>query len=764
MRTQYVCTLPTPRKLISRKPFLALLTFLCLSFGLAAQTITTTSPLPDGFVGEAYEGGAFQFQVDDAAFDNWSWEQVPGSLGPDINNTDLVLNADGTVSGAPSSADDNPNDYDIRVTVTDGATNVTKDFTLTISERRAADVVLVLDRSGSMGWSTNVTPPAATRWDALKNAVNSYMNKLADPAIRTNGDRVGLTYFHSGVLQPDATRFPTPLIPLDNAAPGTVSTELNSQSPGGATAMGPGLSDGLGKLSDPDHIQTVLLFTDGEQNVAPQVNSNGRQIGAADILSSYPAQPGTKQIFTVGIGSPAGLDHTTLLNLAGEHRGSYLITSNGNSFNSSGGTLIGNIDAVFNQAFIDMLHDYSPQNINFSSGELSTGNSVVTLAQFPVNEGVSGPMIELIFNRKFEIPSLIQLLSRFVVQKDGANVMQFAQPRFVGNYTNSVILSFNFASSGQSPQGMWTVQFAQSDQFYKGSYTMSVIVNDHSLDYTASSSPRIPSVGDDIGFDVNMSYGGDPITDATVRAIVFKPGDDLGDLLARNDLVVDVNSDPDAGSPGMQKYQSLLESDPNFVAQLLPDEQSITLSHQGNGQYTGTFGQVDLSGIYQILYIMEGTSPGGGTILRIHTESKYVTFGEIDAAQSVLSYTFDAGANVTTITMRPITVYGKFVGPANGNAITWDSEDSQLLDVQDNQDGSYTIRVQGAPSVKGSLSILGKPVFEGKISSVDCLGAGNIIQRIKCWLISLGLPGWLIWVILALILLLIGLLLRRRRP
>lgn len=742
---------------------LTILLILGSSLGLSA-TITTPSPLPDGYVGENYEGGTFQFQVDDAAFNNWSWERVPGSLGPDINSTDLILNADGTVSGAPSSADDNPNPYDIRVTVTDGSTNQTKDFTLRILERRLNDIVFVLDRSGSMGGSGGVTPPAATRWDALKTAVNNYMNKLSDPTIRLDGDRVGLTYFHSTVLQPDATRFPTPLIALDGAAPGTVSTELNSQSPGGATAMGPGLENGLSKLTDPEHIRSILLFTDGEQNVAPLVNSNGRQIGASDILPSYPADPGTPLIFTIGIGSPAGLDLTTLANLAAEHRGSCLITSNGSSFTTSGGTPVGTIDAVFNFAFIEMLHDYSPQCINYSSGVLSTGNSVVNLVQFPVNDGVSGPMIELIFDKKFEIPNLVQLLSRFIIQKDGVNVTQFAQPRIVGNYTNSVILSFNFQSSGQSPQGEWTVQFAQNDQFYKGSYTLSVIVNDHSLDYSAGSSPRIPSVGEDISFDVNVNYEGSPVTDADIRAIVLKPGDDLGDLLARNGLTVDVNPDPDAGSPGIQKYQQLLLSDSNFVAQLLPEEQLVTLAHQADGQYTGAFSQVDVSGVYQIIYLIEGTSPGGGKIRRIHTESKYVTFGEIDAAQSGLAYSFDAANNVTVITVRPMTVDGKFVGPANGNAIIWDSQDSQLLDVQDNQDGSYTIRVEGDPSVEGSLSILGKPIFEGKISSLDCMSAGNIIQRIKCWLISLGLPGWLIWIILALILLLLGLLIRRRRP
>jgi hypothetical protein len=740
--------------------------FLWLPAGLNAQDITTTSPLPNAYVGEEYEGGTFQFQANPPAFNSWSWEKVPAAPGPDINNTDLVLNPDGTVTGMPSDADDNPVAYSIRVTVTDGSTDYSEDFQLLILERRTADYVLVLDRSGSMGWTTDITPPAADRWDALKNAVNNFMNKLADPTIRIDGDRVGLTYFHTAVLQPDATRFPTALIALDAAAPATVSTELGSQTPSGWTATGAGLQDGLGKLSSPANVQNILLFTDGEQNQDPMVDIGGQQIGGANILSAYPATAGTKKIFSVGIGSPAGLDHTTLLNLADEHRGSFLITSNGNSFNSSdvAKTLIGNIDAVFNQAFIDMLHEYSPQCINFSSGSINPGNNVVTLAQFPINANVKGLMIELIFDRKHEIPSLIQLLSRFAVLKDGVNVMQFAQPRWVGNYTNSVILSFNFEVSGQPSQGDWMVQFAENPNIIKGAYTLSAIVNDHRLDYEAACNPRTPSVGDELDFRVGVRYQNAAIDNATIQALVFKPGDDIGDLLARHELIVDVDGSDDAGSAGIQKYQALLESDPDFVAQLLPQEQAVTLAHQGDGVYTGAFNQVDVAGIYQILYIIRAAVAGAGDVLRIHTESKYVSFGDVDLAQSAPTYLYDAQANVTTITIRPMTSYGKFVGPAMANAFQWDADGSQIIDVQDNQDGSYSIRVQGNANQVGALTLLGKPVFEGRISDLKCYGPGaNILQRIQCWLLSMGLPAWLVWVILALLLLIIILIIRSRR-
>ncbi len=116
------------------------------------------------------------------------------------------------------------------------------------------DVMLVLDRSGSMGTVT----PGGTRWTDLKLAVDAFLAALA---LTPQDELVGLvTYSTTSSLNEN--------LALDYSP---VQTQINGITPNGWTAIGLGLQDGISGVLDtaytrPNAAKTILLMTDGNHN------------------------------------------------------------------------------------------------------------------------------------------------------------------------------------------------------------------------------------------------------------------------------------------------------------------------------------------------------------------------------------------------------------------------------------------------------------------------------------------------------------------
>ncbi|MCX6899401.1 MAG: M6 family metalloprotease domain-containing protein, partial [Verrucomicrobia bacterium] len=90
------------------------------SYEISLPVITTTSPLPDGTVGEAYS----QILAAANGTPPYNWSTISGAL-PD----GLTLSSAGVLSGMPTTA----NNFNFRVQVTDSASlSATQDFTLTV--------------------------------------------------------------------------------------------------------------------------------------------------------------------------------------------------------------------------------------------------------------------------------------------------------------------------------------------------------------------------------------------------------------------------------------------------------------------------------------------------------------------------------------------------------------------------------------------------------------------------------------------------------
>jgi Ca-activated chloride channel homolog len=177
--------------------------------------------------------------------------------------------------------------------------------------RNSADVVLVIDVSGSMQ-AADVLP---TRLDAAKSAATSLIDQLP------GGDRIALISFdsHAAVRQAMTT---------DR---GAVKAALASLAPGSGTALGDGLSLALDQLKAAgltasaarERAAMIVVLTDGVSNTGSDPLTVAQQIAAANV----PVQ-------TIGIGlrngsatvrgePVGGVDEATLSAIAAATGGKY---------------------------------------------------------------------------------------------------------------------------------------------------------------------------------------------------------------------------------------------------------------------------------------------------------------------------------------------------------------------------------------------------------------------------------------------------------
>lgn len=655
-----------------------------------------------------------------------------------------------TVMGTPTA----PGSFSFTLTVTEdgGADSENRQYDIIITQ--AMDVVLVLDRSGSMGANT---PAGITRWNALKAAAGNFGNMYQ--ALTRPNDRLGIVYFSSSVSPISGCC--DNLVPFSATIGTIVINDLNppNPGPGGMTAMGLGMNTALGKLTDGTKARSILLITDGQQNQNPMVNSNGSIAGGGNGA-------GAIKVSTIGIGNPSPLFNTTLQNLATQNRGSYNITDDGNAFTFQAGNASGDLSSGFTNQFVDMLDDFSPQLIATSTTNVSQGSAPHTLLTFPLNNRVDKLLLEFVFDENFETLQLMQVLARINVQKDGASVMTSIQPSWAGNFPNSILLKIDFINQVQggppvmNPAGNWTIQLADVAQFKITQCRVTALADDHRLNYQCSYGTTVPQVNTPLTLTTDLDWLSFPITDASVEAIVLRPGEDLGDLLAKNGLTVDVSSAPDASSPGVQKFDQLMATDQAFRDALARSENLVTLNHTSKGHYEANFNDLSVAGLYRLIFRISGNHPDAGSYRRMKVENFYTSFNGIDLAASQVSS--QMVNNKLVVQIRPVTLNGRFVGPAAGNAFTVDQPGVLISSIEDHQDGRYSLTFDGDVSQPVKLSLLGQDVYTGVLADIGKGSGGGIIDKIQDWLESIGLPGWSLWLLLLLLLLLLWLLFRKK--
>ncbi|MCH9693170.1 MAG: S8 family serine peptidase [Gammaproteobacteria bacterium] len=591
------------------------------------------------------------------------------------------------------------------------------------------NIVFLLDRSGSM----NRTLGTSTRWDALKNAVDGFTGVLETSA--PAGSRFGLTLFSSGISEPMGTS----LVDIDSSLQTTVNGHLIPP-PSGSTGMGAGLKNAIAKVGAAGRPRVVVLFTDGDQNrPLPTVESTGCTYSdASNVDTGCPAgtSSGSVKIIPVGITGPSSTYLTTLQALANQHRGKLLIADPAGfvPVPDDRNPCAGSIEAAFDCAIAPALYGSSLQMIASAVTVLSPDDD---LLRFSVNRDVARLVIK-INGVDSSGPDFRRLPDRIRMFKDGVDVSNYFAVT-VGATPTSVLLDTDFMHTEANatlpdlpPHGDYVVAFSPVDggsSTNEPTHTVRIVAfaDDHRLDFRWELSPDTPRVGQMLTPRVRLIWAGRPIDNARVVARIFRPGDDMGHVLASHPAVVDVVTGVDAPTPGQQKFDRLWRTDAAFRARLAANENTVELTHQGAGWYTASFDPGDVSGTYQVAYDVTAESAEFGVIEREAAQSAYVRFGEIDMDNSLISRTVQG--NTITLTLKPVTATGRLVGPGQAAVFSVAGPDAKIVDITDHQDGLYTLVMSADPESTLIFSILGESVYEGRADFRD--------QRFRGWWIIL---------------------------
>jgi len=539
--------------------------------------------------------------------------------------------------------------------------------------RDSSKVVLTLDVSGSMGQTLD--DGTTTRLDALKDAVNMLMPNLQD--FQQEGDSLGITYFSTNVIQPDIANFPSNFIgitpssePMGSSSHMNVFTDLSPRTPMQMTAMGSGLLDAKAKLlfekeKSPNTKRMAFLFTDGRQNQYPRVLDDGIELEDGSFLNDNQANPKDSIRYFVIATWDAGVIIETLVKIGEESGGA---TSYVNPDTSTDPDLY----TWFIDQLTKMLTDGSPQLI---INKKSKGIVDSLAYEFDLNENITRLAINLSFIKD---DSLI-----IIVKNDDVDITHNATKLVGDNFQN---LCFNFPvleNDITQSRGKWKLIVKGNTE---NSYHMAVIADDHYLKLNNKIDKKIYTVGDTMHISADLFYLGEALVSPnnSVQAIVLKPGDDLGNLLATYDTpemdsLVDMNNDASA------KFQELMENDSIFYNSILPTEQIVNLTNEGDGHFSGFFDKTELTGIYNVIFLIKGETDGSGSFERTDIISSVFKFGqivveipEIVDSPPVIDTTIvtdttavvvdsikgnQTSVNKTILRIRPYNKFGYYMGP-----------------------------------------------------------------------------------------------------
>jgi len=601
--------------------------------------------------------------------------------------------------------------------------------------RNPLRIALVLDISGSMslptpGNNVDFTP----RWDVLKTAVKTFTEKFE--FFRYPFDSLALTYFSTTTEQPV---FPTTdgfiEITPENETPATnlssaiISTDLNlsTRFPHGRTAMGLGLMDGKTKLRDNNITsdgakKIVLLFTDGFQNVYPKVTTDGVTLEDGRKLNECNPCTGLQQLikyYTISMG--VGLDVPEILTTIADN-------NDGKARNSTTGEPT-EFTTFFDNQWENMLYSSSPQTV-----ANKTGTSISDEADFSflINKNIKTVLLQLVSK---ESDSLT-----INVVKDGITLTPVLE-RYDSNHK---LAGFNlpYLSEGNAifSSGKWDVYLkGNSDK----KYILSCFVDDHFLKYNFELNKSIFTVGDSIMFSGKLDYAGEPLADENIQveAVIFKPGDDIGNLLSSY-LTPDTIQYNDVDDPAQQKLQALLLNDSSFYHSLLPEEQIVELKQENPGSFSGSFSSTELCGVYKIVYLLKGDIPRNGSFERSRTSEAFFVFGNVEETDPVVNPKqpqplpdSSKYKNLTVLQVSPKNKFGYLMGPGFSSKINVvinpgkrihsasllpvkEGEATTIVkEIKDNLDGSYLIFLASSSknsNPKISISVRGETMYEGR--------------------------------------------------
>lgn len=561
--------------------------------------------------------------------------------------------------------------------------------------RHPLDVVLVLDRSGSMSGLPPMSGGGASKATILKSAMTAFVSQweILDAPLgegEWSGDRLGVVFFDTtGTPQTISGGF---FVPRGTDPPGpthdwkAVRDAIGGLTPSGMTALGDGINDAMQQWSaDKKNDLFVLAVTDGMQNMAPRIDDTGTWLKLLPVSSLHEElRKRFIPIQSVGFGVPADVDKDLLDRIGEETSGAAHVA----------------IDAT------TMYEDLGQDLVS-----ILKGNTVSLALQRSATMAGAGPSAP--------IPVLVDRSARRVLFS-----LQW-EPPFVNALDLQItppppVTGAPLSASDDLPQaalraydispsllGTWNVRVVRRPNADVAAgtnipYTLNVFIVEGALTYRLSFRDLDAGTGSMVRVRADIGYDGQPLSGLppnAVRLRIQRPGEALGTILH------DTAADPAAPTPGdpQSPYQQKLDAltDPQLLGRIMPrDHSTISLTDEGNGIYSGTFADTSVPGLYRFEALLEWNDPRTGALRREERLERNINVTPDPRNTRIETSKPTAGTVLVAVTPRDR--FGNYLGPGYDRQVvaTLNSPGTIATPVPADaqQTGRYVFTITGVPA------------------------------------------------------------------
>lgn len=567
-------------------------------------------------------------------------------------------------------------------------TEVLKNIAATPASSVKRDVMMVLDRSGSMSLPAGT---GRTKIEEAREAAALFVELIRVGA----GDKIGLTSFSTDAnvdfdLHDVDAGAKNSLIGPSPFTGGAVSL----LAPGGLTSIGDGLEKAASKFPSAGpgaNQRTILLMTDGLQNTPPMIADAAAAIAGVDLT-------------VVGFGSESSLDGVLLDRLAQAHRGMYTRAGSPLQLKKFFALAFGNIFASGTLADPEYELPATEQSKTIPFRVCSEDSVTIVL-------GWDRSDASLLFELKTPAGGSVNLGSPGIQSSGGRTWIFLRIPLpYVGSRDGSWQVHVFRPGGGEFPPPPVDLRFFVN------------IVVEGGPKFARISPPRAHYTGEAINpLVVLRNNDGTVPRRGDVKLTVTKPVNGMGNVLSQARLGQADVVDGDA-MPPRQATLLALEATNGTPAITYTDEIFDLFDDGDHGD-----GAMEPDGIFGNSLANLLTSEGTYTFHAI------ATYGDdcIATREAIWSLHIDVGidsahtgviANLTgtaphghrtgTVTITPHDSHGNHLGPGRAEAIALGGAPGTTITgaITDNGDGSYTIPIDWDPATADTPSVVaGQP-------------------------------------------------------
>lgn len=554
-------------------------------------------------------------------------------------------------------------------------TEVLKDLASTPPLAIKRDVMLVMDRSGSMSMDAGT---GRTKIEEARDAASLFVQLIRSGV----GDKIGLASFstaatlNEGLGLVDAAKKNTLIGPAPYSG-----GKVGGLTPAGLTTIGGGLQTANGQFPAPGpgvNQKTILLMTDGLENTPPMVADVNPNLSGVDLS-------------VIGFGTESSLDGILLDRLAQQHGGLYTRAGTGLQLKKFFVLAFGNIfeAGTLSDPEYDLPASQNQKEITFRV----CGEDTIT-AVLGWDRSDASLMIQL------QTPggNTITAGTAGVESSAGRTWMFLRVPLPIAGERDGVWQAVVFRPGG--------------GEFPPPAVDMRFFVN-----VVAKGGPVLVRLNPDRKYYTGDSFNplvmlrnanGSTPRNAEVKLTVTGPADSIGNLLSRTKLGPAASLGGDV-IPARQATLQAVENNTGKPA-VTYSTQTVDLFDDGGHQDgamepDGIFGNVfpDLLKT-EGTYTFHAVATYGDTCVATREAmwSLHIDVG-VDPGKSDVTVNLGSpgpdGKRTGTVTITPKDVYGNNLGPGRGDGITVTGIPGTTVTgpVVDNGDGTYTVPVSQDP-------------------------------------------------------------------